>query len=135
MMTYPQKTIERRHGAAGDHVELAADALRLSRARPDASSPSAFDGLREELRAKPPRLDQGDGPLGEAGDDNPGQAGAGADVDPGRARCRLESQQLRRIEDMPLPQMLDVEAETRFCRSFSRFSSSRIGLEPLECFT
>ena len=81
MMTYPQKTIERRHGAARNHVESAADGFGLG-AFDGRLESERLDGLHQEFRAEPPRLDQGHGSLDEAGDNNSRQAGPRSDVGP-----------------------------------------------------
>ena len=91
--------------------------------------------MLKKLRAQAARLDQGDRPLDQAGDDDAGKAGARADVEPGRAGPRLEANELRRIEDMPLPQPVERRCRNQVLALAFGPQQRRIGVQLLECFT
>ncbi len=118
MVGYFEEFPERGHRAAGDHVEFSARTLGLRlNDRDPLAKLEGRGGLPKELGAEAARLDQGDGPLDEAGDDDAGQAGARADIDPQRARARLEATSWAGVEDVTVPTVSSVEAETDSVRA------------------
>ena len=98
---------ERRHCATGDHIEAAGnsfDLCALNRRR----QTQRGDSFSQKFRTQAARLEQRNGPFHQAGDYNPGQAGTRADIEPRRANERLEAHQLRRIQNVPLPDVLET---------------------------
>ena len=56
----------------------------------------------EKIGAQAALFDQRDRAFVQHRDDQAGKAGAGAEIDPGRARRRRETEKLRRIGDVPI---------------------------------
>ena len=76
------------------------------------------------------------GPSGErAGDDQPGKAGAGAEIDPDLG-VRRERQELERVGDVPGPDRRDRRAaRSDWCAALHRQQQFDEAIEPRRCFT
>ena len=69
------------------------------------SQAHGFSRTAEEFDAQPPLLDQSDRAVMQCGDDQTGKAGAGAEIEPGRA-ARGEAEQLGGIGDVAEPELI-----------------------------
>ncbi|HKH01478.1 MAG TPA: hypothetical protein VKB08_12265 [Bradyrhizobium sp.] len=104
MLGYLQQSRKRSDRARRDHIKLTLNAFGLG-ADNFCTQLERFDNLVEEIRAKAPRFDQSYRSFDQRSDHDSGQSCARADIDPAGADIGLEPHQLRRIEDVPIPNM------------------------------
>src|SRR5688572_24327880 len=108
MESHAEQSAERSDGAGGDHVELAANILDFRGMDRDSIRQAGHsNGFLEEGGAEAAGLDQADRASNEGGDDDAGEAGAGTNVDPGGAGVGLEADELRGVEDVALPDVVE----------------------------
>src|SRR5690242_5953034 len=106
MCGYLQQLREWRNRSRGDHVEGALDALRLRTADRRCQF-ERFADLVEKFDPETARLRQRDRPVDQARDHDSGKTRARTDVDPRSSCGGLVANQLRAIEDVPVPDMLE----------------------------
>jgi hypothetical protein len=89
----------------------------------------------EKFATKPPRLDEGDRSVDQARHDNSGKPGARAYIHPRSSSARFVTDELRRIDDVSFPDMLQRSGRDQVLPGVLFPQEAGVSLEPFECFT
>lgn len=118
MVRHHEQTVEPGDGARSDHVKLACYPFSGRGFDNHVLEVQIMHRAAQEFGAESARLDKRNGIAGHAGDNKAGKARPGADVDPATA-ARRESDQLRRIKNVTVPETIESRGRNEICREFS----------------
>ena len=122
------------YSTGGDYVVFPSSALGLA-VKDRSVESQRFAELVEKVGSQPSRFDERHGAADDAGDYDPRQSGSRTYVDPGRSGLGFKAHQLCRIEDMPVPKMIERRSRNKVLDSVLLPQKGCIGLQLFECFT
>ena len=125
---------EIRDSTGGDYFVFPLSAFRLPEEH-GRIEVQRFAQLVEKVGPQPARFDQSDGPLDKARDDYARQTSARTDIGPRGPRSRLEPRQLRRIDDMAIPETVKRRSSYEVVPSTLLPKERDICPNLLNCFT